>query len=158
MMRLLYLIAAALFGSIVTALYFNSHQFSEPVVNVVTVYDTIPYPYPVPVDSIIIRYQTETLPKATVPHDTVLIVDSVAVSVPIVQKEYQDSTYHVWISGFAPNLDSIHTYSRHDYVSVPPPPVKPKRWHLGMSAGAALTPQGIQPYIGVGITYSFKSF
>lgn len=84
--------------------------------------------------------------------------DSAIVELPIIQRHYADSTYEAWISGYAANLDSIHTYTRHDYTTVTLPPAKPKRWHLGITAGFAVTPKGVQPYIGGGITYSFKSF
>ena len=37
-------------------------------------------------------------------------------------------------------------------------PGKPKRWGIGVSAGGAITPHGIQPYIGVGINYQLIAF
>lgn len=135
----------------------------EPTERTVTVYDTIPYYYPVARDSVVVRYETHRLPIDTTSHvgkeDSIPTkTGSVDVVIPITQKEYQDSTYHVWISGYSANLDSIRTYTRHDYTTVTLPPAKPKRWHLGITAGFAATPKGVQPYIGGGITYSFKSF
>ena len=135
----------------------------EPTEITVTAYDTIPYYYPVARDSVVVSYVTDRLPIDTtshVGHEAVFTIktDSADVVIPITQKEYQDSTYHVWISGYAVNLDSIHTYTRHDYTTVTLTPGKPKRWHLGVSAGVAMTPKGMQPYIGAGITYSFKAF
>lgn len=135
----------------------------HPTERTVTVYDIIPYYYPVARDSVVVRYETHRLPIDTTAHvghedNFTTKTDSADVVIPITQKEYQDSTYHVWISGYAANLDSIHTYTRHDYTTVTLPPAKPKRWHLGITAGFAVTPKGVQPYIGGGITYSFKSF
>lgn len=135
----------------------------EPTERTVTFYDTIPYYYPVARDSVVVRYERRLLAVDTTANvdrgmnfeDT---TDSAEVVIPITQKVYQDSTYHLWISGYAANLDSIHTYTRHDYTTVTLPPAKPKRWHLGVTAGFAVTPKGVQPYTGVGITYSFKSF
>lgn len=136
---------------------------TEPTEETVTIYDTIPYYYPVARDSVVVRYETHRLPvdtTASVGNEVTFTTatDSVNVVIPITQKEYQDSTYHLWISGYAANLDSIHTFTRHDYTTVTLPPAKPKRWHLGVTAGFAITPKGVQPYIGAGITYSFKSF
>ncbi len=137
---------------------------TKQTVETVTVYDTIPYYYPVARDSVVIRYETHRLPvsgdKSPKPEQKIDVekADSVDVVIPITQKEYQDSTYHLWISGYAANLDSIHTFTRHDYTTVKLPPSKPKRWHLGITAGFGVTPKGVQPYIGAGITYSFKSF
>lgn len=81
--------------------------------------------------------------------------DSVEVELPIVSKEYGDSAYRAWVSGYMPRLDSIHIYAR-----APPSPdaARPKRWHLGVTVGYAATPQGLRPYAGVGLTYSFISF
>ncbi|MDE6468052.1 MAG: hypothetical protein K2L28_04045 [Muribaculaceae bacterium] len=160
MKQLLYLTAAFLVGSILTA-FLMGRAPTEPTEETVTIYDTIPYHYPVARDSVVVRYETHRLPLADVRRDTIrdtVVVDSVEVIVPITQKEYRDSTYHLWISGYAANLDSIHTFTRHDYTTVTVPPAKPKHWHLGITAGFAVTPKGVQPYIGAGITYSFKTF
>lgn len=137
-------------------------QSSEPTETTVTVYDTIPYFVPVARDSVVVRYETLRLPvdtTANVGREDNFITknDSADVIIPITHKEYQDSTYHVWISGYSANLDSIHTYTRHDYSTVTLPP-KLKRWHLGITVGMAITPKGLQPYLGAGLTYSFKSF
>lgn len=163
MRQLLYLTAAFLVGSILTA-FLMGRAPTEPTVETVTIYDTIPYYYPVARDSVVVRYETHRLPVSgdkspELEQKTDLEeADSVDVVIPITQKEYQDSTYHLWISGYAANLDSIHTFTRHDYTTVTLPPAKPKRWHLGVTAGFGITPKGMQPYIGAGIIYSFKSF
>lgn len=36
--------------------------------------------------------------------------------------------------------------------------LKPKRWHLGLQSGLGFTPNGIQPFVGVGVTYSIISW
>ena len=123
----------------------------EATERTVTFYDTIPYYYPVARDSVVVRYETHRLPidtTANVGHEDNFTTktDSADVVIPISQKEYQDSTYHVWVSGYAANLDSIYTYSRHDYMTVTPASAKPKRWHLGVTVGFAVTPKGVQPY------------
>lgn len=161
MKTLLYVTAAFVVGCMVSGIFFSARRTSESVTVATrdTVYDTIPYPLPVPRDSVVIRYEVSCLPLAAAPADTTAeAADSAAVLVPITQKEYEDSTYHAWVSGYDVNLDSIHVYSRHEYTTETLPPVKPKRWHLGIGAGVAVTPRGLQPYIGAGITYSFKSF
>lgn len=157
MKQFLYLLSAFLLGSIVTAIFFTENP-AEPVVETETFYDTIPYYYPVARDSVIVRYETHKLPLAGERRDTVVVVDSVEVVVPISQKEYQDSTYHAWVSGYSVSLDSIYIYQQHDYTTITVPPTKPKRWHVGITAGFGITPRGVQPYIGAGVTYSFKSF
>lgn len=163
MKQLLYLTAAFLVGCIATAIFLTERKPVEPTVTTVTLYDTIPYYVAVARDSVVVRYETHRLPIDTTSNvgredNFITKNDSADVKIPITQKEYQDSTYHAWVSGYAVNLDSIHTYTRHEYTTVQLPPPKPKRWHLGITAGFAITPKGVQPYIGGGITYSFKSF
>lgn len=162
MKQLLNLIAAFLVGFITAALLLPKQKPTEPTVETVTIYDTIPYYYPEARDSVVVRYETHRLPLAKVRldtiRDTVVVVDSVEVIVPITQKEYSDSTYHLWISGYAPRLDSIYTFPRHDYTTVTLPSIKPKRRHIVISLGWAITPKGAQPYLGVGFGYSIKTF
>lgn len=163
MKQLLYIVVAFLSGCIASAIYFTARKPAEPTRTSITVYDTIPYYYPVARDSVVVRYRTVRMPidsTSNIGREDNLPIqnDSADVVIPITQKEYTDSAYHAWISGYAVNLDSIRTFTRHDYTTVTLPAPKPKRWHLGITAGLAITPKGVQPYIGCGITYSFKSF
>ncbi|MBD5414853.1 MAG: hypothetical protein HDR46_01060 [Bacteroides sp.] len=162
MKQLLYLAAAFLVGYISSALLLQEHKPTKQAVETVTIYDTIPYYYPVARDSVVVRYETHRLPLADLGRDTirdtVVVVDSVEVIVPITQKEYRDSTYHLWVSGYAPRLDSIYTFTRRDYTTITLPPIQPKRWHIVLSLGWSLTPKGVQPYFGAGVGYSIKSF
>lgn len=163
MKQLLYLTAAFLVGCIASVIFLTERKPVEPTITTVTLYDTIPYYIAVARDSVVVRYETLRLPidtSSNVGSEDNLIAknDSADVLIPITQKEYQDSTYHAWISGYAVNLDSIYTYTRHEYTTEQLPVPKPKRWHLGITAGLAITPKGVQPYIGGGLTYSFKSF
>lgn len=73
---------------------------------------------------------------------------------PITQLHYADTTYEAWVSGYAPQLDSIYVFPKREIVTtvIKQPP---KRWHIGIQAGAGITPCGVQPFVGVGLTYSF---
>lgn len=85
-----------------------------------------------------------------------------------VQRVYEGEDYKAWVSGVDPMLDSIAVYrlsaaavqmDAHGSTPAGRLPVKDgKRWHLGMFAGCAVTPRGVQPAIGVGISYSFCSW
>jgi opacity protein-like surface antigen len=84
--------------------------------------------------------------------------DSAIVQLPMIQRYYGDSTYEAWVSGpVNPRLDSIRVFARTTTVTrrewKPP-----KRWHVGVTAGYGYGPKGLQPYVGVGITYSVFSF
>lgn len=77
---------------------------------------------------------------------------------PVIQRHYSDSTYEAWVSGpLDPRLDSVRVFAR--TVEITRREWKPpKHWHLGITAGYGYTPQGFQPYIGIGITYSILSW
>lgn len=83
--------------------------------------------------------------------------DSVAVEIPIVQRHYRDSTYEAWVSGYEARLDSVRVFAPTTVITrrewKPP-----KRWHVGVTAGYGYGPKGLQPYVGIGITYSIISF
>lgn len=123
--------------------------------------DTVRVVKPVPRDSVVIRYETVTLP-AIVPvsttedvDSTAATIDSATVQIPITRHEYGDSTYHLTVSGYHVAVDEINVFPRREVVKIREPP---KRWHIGVSVGYGYTPRGMQPYIGVSITHSILSF
>ena len=94
-----------------------------------------------------------------VPGDTV----EVPVLVPISQNVYEGEDYRAVVSGFRASLDTLDIFRKtqtatNTVVQRVEVPGKPKRWGIGVSAGYALTPQGVKPYIGAGISYSFITF
>ena len=118
----------------------------------VTVTDTVRVLQPVARDSVVIRYVTELLP---VVRDTVAVVcevgkDSAEVEIPIIQKRYADSTYTAWVSGYRPSLDSIHVYRQKETITIKE---KQRRWNVGVTAGYGVTPKGLQPFVGLGVSW-----
>ena len=94
-----------------------------------------------------------------VPGDTV----EVPVLVPISRKVYEGEDYRAVVSGFRASLDTLDIFRKtqtltNTVVQRVEVPGNPKRWGIGVSAGYALTPQGVKPYIGAGISYSFITF
>ncbi len=130
-----------------------------------TISDTIRVAQTILRDSVILRYQTAYLPIASTKYrskeqeDSIdaEVPDSVEVVIPIEQKRYQDSTYTAWVSGWRPSLDSIEIYPRTIFVTERIQ-ARQKRWGIGVSAGAAITPGGAQPYIGIGVHYNIATF
>lgn len=138
----------------------HSGQIKTSDTTRVTIIDTIPYLHPVPKDSIVVRYETRLLPTE---RDTTMqtdCIDSVKVEIPITQKRYADSTYTAWVSGYNPTLDSIRIYPRHEVITITNTiRQKPKRWGVGLNVGYGITPKnGLQPYIGVGVSYNLFTF
>lgn len=103
-------------------------------------------------DSVVVRYDTVRLAVAAAEGGE---SDTATVKVPITQAHYATAEAEAWVSGFRPRLDSLRVYTPR---LVAPAPARPKRWHVGITAGAALTPRGVEPSVTVGITYSFYSF
>lgn len=80
--------------------------------------------------------------------------DSVRMELEFQTLEYADSTYQAQVSGpaignYGPRLDWIETYdrttTRHEIRK------DRSRFALTVGAGAAYTPKGFQPYIGIGV-------
>lgn len=94
-----------------------------------------------------------------VPGDTV----KVPVLVPISRKVYEGEDYRAVVSGFRASLDTLDIFRKtqtvtNTVVQRVEVPGKPKRWGIGVSAGYALTPQGMKPYIGLGVQYDLISW
>jgi hypothetical protein len=125
------------------------HDTLPPIVRIDTVRDTLLVPKYVQVKHF------DTI------RDT---VDGKPVYLPVPISSYlftDDSTYRFEMEGYNVNARSIEVYPRtvtQTVIERVEVPGKPKRWGIGISAGGALTPQGVQPYIGVGVQYNFIFF
>jgi hypothetical protein len=122
----------------------------------VVVRDTVRETVLVPKVRYLTRVDTVLLP---VPGDTV----EVPVLVPISRNVYEGEDYRAVVSGFRASLDTLDIFRKtqtvtNTVVQRVEVPGKPKRWGIGVSAGYALTPQGVKPYMGAGISYSFITF
>ena len=134
----------------------SSPPINDTVIFTDTVIDTIEYPLPVPVDSVVLRYVTVKLPvidtaSTKEAEDDTGEPDSAYVEIPIQQKEYQDSSYHAWVSGYNVSLDSLKvfrsTVTETQYIYTPP-----KRWGLGIQVGIGFTGKRIEPFVGIGVS------
>ena len=91
--------------------------------------------------------------------------DSVQVELPYIQKEYRDSTYEAWVSGYQDvNLDSIQVYQKNIFTEINNTKyvTKYKNRPFGFSVGLGVTyspvSNKIEPGVFLGITYTIKSF
>lgn len=90
-------------------------------------------------------------------------MDTIDVTLPREQKEYGDSTYHAWVSGYQPALDSINIYNRIEWHTVTiRESQRPSHWGLGVQVGLGVGAHDNKvfttPYIGFGLTYTFLRF
>lgn len=144
-------------GAIVYFALKGKHTRPQPKqVDTTTVYDTIAYYIPVPVDSLVVRYDTvrllsvrDTITHTEIAYDTI-VRDSVNVVVPITQKRYETEDYRAYVSGYQPSLDSLFITKPTQIVRITE---KPSRWGIGISAGYGIGTKGLSPYIGVGVVY-----
>jgi len=118
--------------------------------------DTVPFYYPVPKDSVVIRYVTESLPVADVREvDFPIKSDSVRVEIPITQKVYEGNQYKAYVSGYSQSLDSVFVYPSTQVIRIRD---EPKRFSFGLSVGYGMTPKGFQPFVGLSATYNLFRF
>ena len=104
-------------------------------------------------------------PVKIVQYDTlppVVRIDTIRDPMPIGRYLFtDDSTYRMEVEGYNVQANSIEVYPRtvtQTVIQRVGVPGRPKRWGIGVSAGAALTRQGVQPYIGIGVQYNLISF
>lgn len=101
-------------------------------------------------------YRTVALGEKTVKvviHDTLFKTDTVEIALPFVQREYRDSNYNAWVSGYEPALDSIQVFPRtmtvKERVTVKE---RSRRWGVFGGVGISVSDR-ITPCVGVGIGY-----
>ena len=74
-------------------------------------------------------------------------------------KEYRDSSYYARISGINAFLEHIEVYPKNTIKYITTTEIireQPKKWAIGLQGGYGITPKGLQPYVGVGLTYKFE--
>ncbi len=158
MKNLLYIIGLIIGAFLLSLLWRRCADNTEVVTD--TIFKVVKVDRPIVRESTIVRYEVVQLPIVT--KDTICdtIKDSVFVQVPIEQKVYSDSNYTAWVSGYRPRLDSIsitHTeVSFHKLVNNNSK--GSKRLYLGIQVGYGITPRGMQPYLGLGLSYRFVGF
>ena len=128
---------------------------SDTVVNVSydTIRDTLPD----------VRYETIVKYIKVPPNDTVFKYDTITkeVTLPVVQRQYGDSTYSAYVSGINippyPCLDSIMVRQRTIERTITNTVYKTKHWRygIGASAGISLTTHKPDIIIGGFVGYSF---
>lgn len=128
----------------------------KEIVRADTVYRCDTVRCPIVRDSVVTRYVTRRLAVMRVDTlrqcDTVRAVDTVEVSLPIVQKVYRDTNYTAWVSGYEPRLDSISV--RHRTIIERRTVRERGRWGVGLQVGYGIDKTfKPTPYVGVGLMY-----
>lgn len=104
----------------------------------------------------------EPKPYKVVVRDTIYITDTLVGSYFVHEvKEYIHPTFYARVSGINANLEDIKVYPKETikYITTTEKVYeKPKKWGVGISAGYCVTTQGLQPYLGLGVTYNIWQF
>lgn len=122
----------------------------------VEVHDTVPQL----VTERVVRYVK--VPVILEHEDSDVLQNSDSVNMAVVQRTYSDdSTYTAYVSGLLyqdlPKLDSITVRQRtvtNTVTEIVTLQRKVSRWGVGVQAGCYMTPRGVQPGIGIGISYN----
>lgn len=90
-----------------------------------------------------------------------LKLDGDSVEIPITQKVYSDSLYTAYVSGYGQQLDSIRVtaFTIRETVTVTKPVTKYRRWNVGLIGGYGygFTSRQLEPFVGIGFTWSLFS-
>lgn len=100
------------------------------------------------------RWKTDSVRVPAV--DTVRVHDTLWVVLERERVTWEDSLARVYASGVQVSVDSVQHF-REKLVITKEIPVRvkdPSRWGLGVQAGATVTPDGVRPYVGVGVSYN----
>ena len=107
------------------------------------------------------QYFPKPVPYRVEVHDTVYLDKPYNGHVFVQETKWfsDNKTYDMQVSGINVELDWIKTYPKtitqyvntKEYVYVPP-----KKWSIDIQAGYGITPKGLQPYLGFGVSRRFK--
>ena len=164
---------------LLVSLFFNYRYYVEgqkqPKVDTITVtkvcYDTLTTINPTPINEVVVgqvaipsvyffTYPTG-IPKDTTDADTATSIyhPPDTVYVPRVQREYSDSSYTAWVSGYDPALDSIKVREKvvTQTITISTTKKEFRRWNVGLIGGYGygFKNKSFEPFVGVGVTYNF---
>lgn len=148
---LLAVAASFLFGGYIGRKYAGK-ALNRPDTVTITKWVAAPIPEPV-TKPVLPKLYLLPVHDTTAVHDTTHTTDSVLVEVPIVEKTYEGENYRATVRGFQPELVDMWVKERETTITVP----YRKRWSVtvGPQVGIGITPNGIQPYAGAGVTFGY---
>ena len=84
--------------------------------------------------------------------DTMRIVDTVKVEIPIYKYHFKDDLYDIRAEGYDVRISSVTVYPRTEYKIEQV--VLKNKWGLGVQVGYGASKQGLSPYVGIGVSYN----
>ena len=110
------------------------------------------------IEQIDTQYFPKPVPYKVEVRDTIRLTDTIYIGGQMLfqeVKEYKDSSYYARISGINANLEEIRVFPKYSTVYINTTEKvyqKPRKWELGLQGGVGITPKGVQPYLGFGVT------
>ncbi len=104
------------------------------------------------------QYFPKPVPYKVEVRDTIELTDTIYIGGQTFfqeVKEYKDSTYYAKISGINAYLEHIEVYPKTitQYITnTERVYIQPKKWSVGIQGGIGITPKGLQPYLGFGVS------
>lgn len=144
-------------GLFVSAFFLGRHSVNPQTIVVDSiVYDTITKTHVEHDTMWRDRVVYKRLPAIDDSADTIRIVDTVTVSVPIYKYHFSDKMFSIKAEGHDVKLNEVVLYPRTEYRTKE---VKvANKWGLGIQAGYGVSSQGLTPYIGIGISYNILTW
>lgn len=144
-------------GLFVSAFFLGRHSVNPQTIVVDSiVYDTITITHVEHDTMWRDRVVYKRLPAIDDSTDTIRIVDTVTVSVPIYKYHFSDKMFSIKAEGHDVKLNEVVLYPRTEYRTKE---VKvANKWGLGIQAGYGVSSQGLTPYIGIGISYNILTW
>ena len=88
--------------------------------------------------------------------DTLRIVDTIKVAIPIYNYHFKDDLYDIKAEGYDVTIKSVTVYPRTEYRTER---IEVKhKWGLGVQVGYGASKDGLSPYIGIGVSYNIFSW
>ena len=146
---------SACVGGLLSMMLMRSCQMEPPLPEMMVLRDTITE---VHIDTFT-AYKPQ--PYKVAVHDTVYNEKGYAGHVFVQETKWfgDNETYDMQVSGINVELDWIKTYPKTvtQYINTTETVyIPPRKWSIGIQGGVGITPKGLQPYLGVGLTYQLK--
>ena len=148
-----YIRSLGIIGLFVATFFLGRHTHKvEPIEVERVVYDTI-INTEVIVDTMWMdRVVYRDVPIVVKEVDTVRVVDTIKVAIPIYNYRFKDDLYDITAEGYDVKINSVTVYPRTEYkverVS------DNNKWGLGIHMGYGVSEHGFSPYIGLGVSYN----
>ena len=145
------ILLSACVGGLLSTMLMRSCQVEPPLPEMMVLRDTITE---VHIDTFT-AYKPQ--PYKVMVHDTVYIEKGYAGHVFVQETKWfgDNETYDMQVSGINIELDWIKTYPKTvtQYINTTETVyIPPRKWSIGIQGGVGITPKGLQPYIGFGVT------